>query len=410
MIRCDALIAGGGPAGLAAAIALRQKGLKVVVADSLQPPIDKACGEGLMPDAREDLAALGISITDQHGAAFDGIAFISGRYQAAAPFERGSGIGIRRLELHSLLVDRCREIGVQLAWGSRVCIAGSEPLRLDSQSCVYGYAIGADGQSSRLRQAVGLNRGRVMSRRFGARCHYRAKPWSRMVEVHWGRLGQAYITPVGPEEICIATVSRDPAMRMDAVLAGLPVVRAHLGGAGVLSRPRGGLTSTHTLSRVTAGNVALVGDASGSADAITGEGIGLSFRQALLLAEAVAVDNLAIYEAGHPKIQQKPHLMSRAMLRMDAWPWLRAGVMTLLSGHPPLFAHLLSFHLDEISLFGTKANDIEKNRWHHHSIGHPEHPVRTGAGPDFQSRSRPRANPDSLEAERVTHHARDVQA
>ena len=51
MIRCDALIAGGGPAGLAAAIALRQKGLDVLVADALWPPIDKACGEGLMPDA-----------------------------------------------------------------------------------------------------------------------------------------------------------------------------------------------------------------------------------------------------------------------------------------------------------------------------------------------------------------------
>ena len=61
MIRCDALIVGGGPAGLAAAIALRQKGLDVLVADALRPPIDKACGEGLMPDARKDLAALGIT-------------------------------------------------------------------------------------------------------------------------------------------------------------------------------------------------------------------------------------------------------------------------------------------------------------------------------------------------------------
>ena len=61
MIRCDALIVGGGPAGLAAAIALRQKGLDVLVADALRPPIDKACGEGLMPDAKKDLAALGIA-------------------------------------------------------------------------------------------------------------------------------------------------------------------------------------------------------------------------------------------------------------------------------------------------------------------------------------------------------------
>src|SRR5271154_1305095 len=118
MVRCDVLIAGGGPAGLAAAIALRQKGLDVLVADALRPPIDKACGEGLMPDGREDLTALGIAT--HHGAPFEGIAFIAAGRQAAAYFERGSGIGIRRLRLHALLEERCRELGVRLAWGTRV--------------------------------------------------------------------------------------------------------------------------------------------------------------------------------------------------------------------------------------------------------------------------------------------------
>jgi menaquinone-9 beta-reductase len=398
MMRCDALIAGGGPAGLAAAIALRQKGIDVIVADALRPPIDKACGEGLMPDARKDLAALGISATVSHGAAFEGIAFLSGHCHAAAPFQHGRGIGIRRLQLHSLLIERCQELGVRLAWGSRISVAELQRLRLDGERCVYRYAVGADGQSSRVRQAVGLGPGNILSRRFGACCHYRVKPWSRMVEVHWGRLGQAYITPVGAEEICVATVARDPAARMEAVLADLPVLRAHLQGASELSRVRGSLTTTRKLRRVTAGNVVLVGDASGSADAITGEGIGLSFRQALLLAEAVAVDNLAIYEAGHPKIQRMPHIMSRAMLRMDAWPWLRAGAMRLLSAQPQLFAHLLAIHLGEISCFGTKAKDIEKNRRHHRSIGHPEYPADAGTEQEFQSRPRPGADRDPLEA------------
>ena len=123
-----------------------------------------------------------------------------------------------------------------------------------------------------MRQAIGLGQGKILSRRFGTRCHYRVKPWSRMVEVHWGDLGQAYITPVGPEEICVATVAREPGTRMEAVLAGLPALRAHLEGAAELSRVRGALTTTRKLRRVTAGNVALTGDASGSADAVTGRG------------------------------------------------------------------------------------------------------------------------------------------
>jgi menaquinone-9 beta-reductase len=350
MIRCDVLIVGGGPAGLAAAIALRQKGLDVLVADALRPPIDKACGEGLMPDARRDLAALGIQVTGHDGATFEGIAFLCRHHQAAALFERGSGIGIRRLQLHSLLVARCHELGVKLAWSTRVLVAEKQPVLLDGQPCAYRYLIGADGQSSRVRQAIGLGQGRIFSRRFGTRCHYHVKPWSGMVEVHWGDLGQAYITPVGSEEICVATVARDPSIRMEEVLGGLPALRLNLEGARELSRVRGALTTTRKLRRVTLGKVALIGDASGSADAVTGEGIGLSFRQALLLAQAIAAENLDIYEAGHPLIQRMPHLMSRVMLRMDAWPWMRERAMSVLSGQPQLFAHLLALHLGERSL------------------------------------------------------------
>jgi flavin-dependent dehydrogenase len=355
LIHCDVLIAGGGPAGLAAAIALRQKGMDVLVADALRPPIDKACGEGLMPDAQKDLAALGIQLTVQDGAPFDGIAFLSQHHYVEAHFERGAGVGIRRLQLHSLLVDRCRQLGVRLAWGSRI---SPDHWTLDGESCSYRYAIGADGQSSRVRQSIGLGQGSVLSRRFGARRHYRVKPWSRMVEVHWGDLGQAYVTPVGPEEICVATVARSSACTMEAVLASLPVLRAHLEGTSPLSRTRGALTTTRKLRRVTAGNVALTGDASGSADAITGEGIALSFRQARLLAEAIAVDNLAIYEAGHPAVLRMPHHMSRAMLSMDAWPWLREQAMGLFSAQPKLFAHLLALHLGERTLRGFLFWDL----------------------------------------------------
>src|SRR5580698_1970330 len=45
----DVFIVGAGPAGLAAAIAARQKGFEVVVADGSEPPIEKPCGEGMMP-------------------------------------------------------------------------------------------------------------------------------------------------------------------------------------------------------------------------------------------------------------------------------------------------------------------------------------------------------------------------
>ena len=156
MIRCDALVTGGGPAGLAAAIALRLKGLDVLVADALHPPIDKACGEGLMPDSQRYLAALGVSVSERDGAPFEGIAFFSRKAQVAAPFASGIGIGIRRLRLHWLLVERAQQAGVRLAWGVRVALNRAQPVLLNGEVCAYGYLIGADGQSLECASGAGL--------------------------------------------------------------------------------------------------------------------------------------------------------------------------------------------------------------------------------------------------------------
>jgi geranylgeranyl reductase family protein len=58
--RCDVLIVGAGPAGAAAAITLARAGLDVVIVDQHAFPRDKVCGDGLIPDAHQALAKLGV--------------------------------------------------------------------------------------------------------------------------------------------------------------------------------------------------------------------------------------------------------------------------------------------------------------------------------------------------------------
>ena len=92
-LQCDIFIAGGGPAGLAAAIAARQKGFSVIVADYARPPIDKACGEGLMPDAVLALSRLGITFGFNQGIPFRGIRFTDGKTSVTGRFPHGHWLG-----------------------------------------------------------------------------------------------------------------------------------------------------------------------------------------------------------------------------------------------------------------------------------------------------------------------------
>src|SRR5882762_3921934 len=106
------LVIGGGPAGLAAAIAARMKGFTVTAADGAKPPIDKACGEGLMPGTMAALRQLGVAIRPHDGRVFHGVRFVDVATSVDANFSRTSGLGVRRTVLHQEMVDRAQECGV----------------------------------------------------------------------------------------------------------------------------------------------------------------------------------------------------------------------------------------------------------------------------------------------------------
>lgn len=347
---CDALVVGGGPAGLAAAIALRQRGADVLMADALRPPIDKPCGEGLMPDSRRDLARLGVELDNGHGARFSGIRFSDGEAQVAAEFPRGVGVGVRRPLLHALLLQRAAELGVRMAWNAPVRMQEQNAALIGGERCEFRWLVGADGHASRVRAWAGLDAGDLRSKRFGFRAHFHMAPWSEYVEIHWGDRGQVYVTPVGPEEVCVAAISRYADVRLRQIVESIPYLREKLAGAEVSSAERGALTLTRRLDRVTRGNVALIGDASGSADAITGEGLAMGFRQSLLLAESLAHGGLELYEARHAGILALPQQMAAVMLLLDRHAGLRRRALPVLAARPQLFRAMLAVHVGEASL------------------------------------------------------------
>lgn len=363
-VREMVLVAGGGPAGLAAAIAARQAGLAVTVVDCAEPPIDKACGEGIMPDGLAALRQLGVRIGPGQAAPFRGIRFLNDDAQVEADFPRGAGYGIRRTILHRLLIERATEVGASLCWGARITGLTPEGVAIGGQHVRCRWLLCADGQNSLLRRLATLDVSHSARRRFGFRRHYRVAPWSDFVEVHWSNCGQMYITPVSDNEICVALITRRPGLGLEEALPHFPVLQARLKDATPDDRHLGALTVTRRLAAVQLGKVALVGEASGSVDAVTGEGLSMAFQQAIALAEAMRAGSLQQYEMAHRRIARLPRMMCTLMLAMDKHPHFRRRVFRALTSEPDYFRRLLALQTGAISPLAFGFRETVSLGWH----------------------------------------------
>jgi flavin-dependent dehydrogenase len=255
---------------------------------------------------------------------------------------------MRRTVLHQLLLDRAIALGVHFHWKNSVqqieSTSTGVSIRTNRQFLHTRFLVGADGHSSRIAAGAGLTRSTEHSRRIGLRQHYLIAPWSNFVEVHWSRHGQAYVTPTSNHEVCVAFVSNRKFESPSSALSLYPSLAACLNNAPTGGNPRGSITLGRKLHRVATRNIALIGDASGSVDAVTGEGLALCFRQAAALAHALKADDLTLYQQAHRRIQRLPTLMSRALLLMDHSPRLCDLALQTFQRSPWLFERLLQIH------------------------------------------------------------------
>jgi flavin-dependent dehydrogenase len=344
--KTDVFVVGGGPAGLVAAMAARKKGFTVTLADGAEPPIDKPCGEGLMPETQAALRELDVIPASGDGYEFRGIQFIQINKRFAANFPEGRGIGLRRPILHAMLVSQAEKRGVRLLWKTPVSGITSHGVQLKSDFVSARWIVGADGSSSRVRRWSGLDDIARRTQRFATRRHFRVRPWSDYMEIYWTKRAQAYVTPIGREEVCIVVMAeKQEEAGFAKVFGELPELRERLCGAELASRERGAITVMFRLKNVARENVALVGDASGGVDAITGEGLRLAFHQSLALAQAMEANDMQGYELAHRELGRRPMRMGKLLLLLGRNESLRQRSFGALAAKPRLFEDLLAIHM-----------------------------------------------------------------
>ena len=333
----DLLVVGGGPGGLATALHARRHGLSVIVAEPRPDPIDKACGEGLMPGGLAELKSLDV---DPAGMPFRGIAYVNElnpnkNSRAEALFRDGPGRGVRRTTLHAALASRAKEQDTE--WiRTKVTSVKQDADGVAAAGVRARWLVGADGLHSAVRRSVAIKATAGTPRRYGVRWHYQVPAWSEFVEVYWSRWGEAYVTPVEPDLVGVSILSRG-----QPDLAWFPRLARQLQGAD-RGQPRGCGPLRQVVSRRVEGRVLLVGDAAGYEDALTGEGVSLAVKQAGVAVDAIVNDAPASYEASWHRVTRNYRLLTRGLVLATTPQPMRRIVVPAGEHLPRAFRHAVN--------------------------------------------------------------------
>lgn len=339
----DLLVIGGGPVGLATALYAVRRGLTVEVLEPRPGPVDKACGEGLMPGGLAALADLGVQ---PKGHPFNGIRYLARNGSAVADFTQGPGLGVRRTELHARLSAAVTDAGVTVRQLSAsglsqdadgVHVTTRHPGGEGGPTIRAGHVVAADGLHSWTRRHLGLDRPASQPGRYGLRQHFAISPWSSRVDVLWAADAEAYVTPVADDLVGVAVLSRRRRPFAEH-LAQFPPLAERLAVAEAASAVQGSGPLRQRSHRRVAGRVLLVGDASGYVDALTGEGISLGLAQARAAVAAITADRPGDYERGWLAATWRCSLLTHGLLQATRPQVARRALVPLAARAPWVFS------------------------------------------------------------------------
>lgn len=368
----DVIVVGGGPAGSAAALFLRQRGHDVLLVDEARFPRDKVCGESVSPESWRLLEALGAAprVRDLRPhplrgmilTAPDGTSF-RGEYRGA----REPGFALRREAFDDALLTTAREAGVEVREGTRATGILVEHGQVAGVRCENGRGpevcrarliIGADGRRSIVARRLGLLREHRSLRKFSVRGHWDGmEGLTELGEMHVGGGGYCGVAPLSPVGANVAFVLDKREMVGAAgdlegfyrrTLARWPRLAERLGRARLLGPPRAIGPLALEARHVAVPGAALVGDSAGFYDPFTGEGVTLALRSAEL---AAAVAHRALDAPGPADLSEYERLrraatldkfrLNRLLQRVVAWPALSNAVARRLARRPDLADRLV---------------------------------------------------------------------
>jgi len=361
----DVVVVGGGPAGTATAIFLKQQGHDVLLLDEARFPRDKVCGESVSPGAWPLLESLGAkdAIRELKPHPLRGMLLTSpaGRVVRGDYPEGTMGLGLKRSVLDAVLLALARQQGVEVEEGVRVTALEFKDGGVTGVVCSERHigarlVVGADGRRSLVARRLGLLREHRRLRKFAVRGHFEdVEGLEERGEMHVGGGGYCGVAPLSPGSANVTFVlDRRDMAAASGNLAGFymktlrrwPGLAERLERARLVSVPRSIGPLALEAARVSAPGALLVGDSAGFYDPFTGEGVTLALRSARLasnVAHASLLSRMPLreYDRVRDQATREKFRFNRLVQSVVASPRLADFLGLRLGAHPSLASQLV---------------------------------------------------------------------
>ena len=311
----DVIVVGAGPAGATLSRHLAASGIKVLVLDRAVFPRHKCCGGGLTVRAASLLGDECAAIVEN--SISSAVLAFGGSHSAHGEYDRTVMYTLSREKFDNFLVQKAEESGATILQNAAANGLTTSDTRVevftDSGTFQSKFVVGADGAGSVVAGSLFPDaRSRVVAieTEVGVSESDLAK-WQKRVKVDFGCVSEGYGWLFPKADHLSIGVASLKVKAADLKRSYWQFVRSLDLDRCDIRRWSGGIIPIcNSMPVVTEGRVALIGDAAGLADPLTGEGIYNAILSARLAASAIG-NSLA---RGEPNLQAYQHSVEEMIL------------------------------------------------------------------------------------------------